>query len=178
MVAVSLKGARDAADMVQVLRRTVEIEPDEITPIEPSVLAAQIAANLAPQRLAARVLGWGGLFALALAVVGVFGAVSFAVARRTHEFAVRLAVGAQRRQVLGRVVLDGVGLAAAGVVGGTVLAVPLAWLVRHQLYGVSPMDPVSYGMTAVLLAGAAIAGSIVPARRALRIDPVAALKEE
>ena len=178
VLAVSLKGARSAADMVQVLRRTVEIDPDEITPIEPSVLADHIAANLAPQRLAARVLGWGGLFTLALAVIGVFGAVSFAVARRTREFAVRLAMGARHHQVLGRVVLDSLGLAAAGLVGGTLLAVPLAWIVRYQLYGVGPLDPVSYGLTAALLASAAVAGSIVPGRRVLRIDPVAVLKEE
>jgi len=177
-VAVSLKGAGSAGDMVQLLRRSVEIERDEVTPVEPSVLADRIAANLAPQRLASRVLGWGGAFALALAVIGVFGSVSFTVARRTREFAVRLAVGARHRQILARVVLDGLGLAAAGVIGGTLVAVPLAWLIRNQLYGVSPIDPVSYGLTAILLAGAAAAGGILPARRVLRIDPVAVLKEE
>ena len=178
VVAVSVRGRQSANEVVPVLRQVVELDADEATPIDPVPLASLIAAELAPLRVASEVLGWGGLFALVLAIIGIYGTVSFSVARRTREIAIRLAVGAPQRELLRRLVGDGLKLALAGLAAGFLVALPLAWLVRHELYGVSPIDPVSFGITSLLLAAVALAGSLVPARRILRIDPVAVLKEE
>jgi len=178
VVAVSVRGRQSVNEVVPVLRQVVELDADEATPIDPAPLSSLIAAELAPLRVASEVLGWGGLFALVLAIIGIYGTVSFAVARRTREIAIRLAVGAPQRELLRRLVGDGLKLALAGLAAGFLVALPLAWLVRHELYGVSPIDPVSFGITSLLLAAVALAGSLVPARRILRIDPVAVLKEE
>jgi predicted permease len=178
MVAVSLKGRRSAGEMVPVLRQTVEVEADEITPLAPMPLVTAVDNELGPMRVASRVLGWGGVFALVLAGIGIYGVVSFAVARRRREIAIRLAVGAPRRYLLQCLVRDGLMLAGAGLAAGVLVAIPLAWLLRHQLYGLSPIDPVSFAATALLLVGTALVGTVVPARRVLRIDPVEVLKDE
>jgi predicted permease len=178
MIAVSLKGRRSAGEMVQVLRQTVAVEADEVTPLDPVPLATAVDNELGPMRVASRVLGWGGIFALVLAGIGIYGIVSFAVARRRREIAIRLAVGAPRQYLLRCLVRDGLMLAIAGLAAGVLVAIPLAWLVRYQLYGLSPIDPVSFATTVLLLVGTAFVGTLVPARRVLRIDPVEVLKEE
>jgi len=178
MIAVSLKGRYSAGEMVPVLRQAVEMEPDEITPLDPMPLATAVDNELGPMRVASRVLGWGGTFALVLAGIGIYGIVSFAVARRRREIAIRLAVGAPHRYLLRCLIRDGLVLAGAGLAAGILAAIPLAWLVRYQLYGLSPIDPLSFAATALLLVGTALVGTVVPARRILRIDPVEVLKDE
>jgi predicted permease len=178
MIAVSLKGRSSSGEMVRVLRQTVEVEAGEVTPLEPLPLATAIDNELGQIRIAWRVLGWGGAFALLLAGIGIYGIVSFTVARRRREIAIRLAVGAPHRHLLRRLVRDGLMLAAAGLASGVLFAAPFAWLVRHELYGLHPIDPLSFAATALLLAATALAGTLVPARRVLRIDPVEVLKDE
>ena len=123
-------------------------------------------------------LRWGGAFGLFLAVIGIYGIVSFAVTQRTKEMAIRMAIGAESHQLLGSVVRDGMRPALLGLALGMVFAFLLARLMTSVLVGVSPMDPLAFaGGTSVLLL-AALAASIVPARRALGIDPMQTLQEE
>ncbi len=178
MVAISVKGAGSAEAMVPVLRRVVDVSPDEVSLIPPSTLDSQIAIQFLPLRVASQVLGWGGLFGLVLALVGIYGIVAFTVTQRTREMAIRVALGAARHQVLGRVVRDAFRLATVGLVLGLVAAAAVAPLLKSLMFGVSPIDPLSFGGTVMLLLVAALVASVVPARRALRIDPIQVLREE
>jgi ABC-type antimicrobial peptide transport system permease subunit len=119
-----------------------------------------------------------GVLALLLAVVGVYGVLAFSVAQRTREIGVRVALGARDRDVLGLVVWQGARLAGAGVVLGLLGAFGITRVVRSVLYNVSPTDPVSFAGIATLLTAVALLASYVPARRAMRVDPIVALRHE
>jgi putative ABC transport system permease protein len=122
-----------------------------------------------------------GVFAVAtllLALVGIYGVVSYAVANRTRELGIRLALGAPPRSVGGLIVRHGVRMAATGAVIGVVAALLLGRFVAGMLYGVSAHDPISLEAVALLLGGAAVAATLLPARRASRLDPATALRAE
>ena len=119
-----------------------------------------------------------GALALALAAIGVYAVMSYAVTERTHEIGVRVALGARPRDVFGAVLLRGLGVTAAGIVLGTAAALALARLLANMIYGVSTTDVATFTGVAAVLALAALAASYLPARRALRVDPIAALRWE
>jgi predicted permease len=119
-----------------------------------------------------------GLLALALASVGVYGLVSYSVAQRTREIGIRVALGAQRFAVLGLVVGQGLKIAIAGVLLGIVLTAFVTRLLSKLLYGVAPHDPVIFAGVAVALALIGVTASVLPARRATRVDPLKALRAE
>jgi len=116
--------------------------------------------------------------ALALASIGVYGVLAYAVARRRHEFGVRLALGAEPRQIVGAVLREGLIVAGAGCVAGLLAAFVLSRLLETQLYGVRPHDPLTYAVTLAMLAVAALAACWIPARRATRMSPLDALRAE
>jgi putative ABC transport system permease protein len=116
--------------------------------------------------------------AFVLGVVGIYGVISFFVGQRTREIGIRMALGAQRRDVLKMVVKEGLSLTLTGVVIGLIAALGLTRLLGSLLYGVSPTDPLALGSVAVLFALVALAACYIPARRAVRVDPVVALREE
>jgi ABC-type antimicrobial peptide transport system permease subunit len=129
-------------------------------------------------RIVAMLGGAFGLIALSLAIVGLYGVVSFVVGRRTQEIGIRMALGAQRSNVLGMILANGISLAIAGVVIGMVVALAVAPLVRSLLNGVSPRDPLTLVATSLLLLTATFFASWIPAHRATRVDPNAALRCE
>jgi len=116
--------------------------------------------------------------ALLLAAVGIYGVMSYAIARRTHEIGIRLSLGATRADVLRMVLRQGMAQALAGSAAGVGGALFLSRLMSHMLYGVKPDDPLTFGTVAAVLGLAALAAICVPARRATRIDPMAALRQE
>ncbi|HLM56547.1 MAG TPA: FtsX-like permease family protein, partial [Pyrinomonadaceae bacterium] len=116
--------------------------------------------------------------ALALAVTGVYGVMSYAVARRTHEIGVRVALGARRRDILGLVLGRGMRLTLFGVAAGALGAVTSTRLMSGLLYGVSPSDPWSLLAVSALLVAVAFLACLIPAYRATKVDPVVALKTE
>jgi len=178
LIVISAKGTGSAEAMVSVLRSTVETAADEMPLVAPSTLESQMSVQFLPLVLGARVLGWGGAFGLVLALVGIYGVVAYAVTLRTREMAIRMAVGASASQVLGRIVRDAMRLTAWGLAIGLLILAPLTPLAESQLFGVSPLDPVAFGGTTLLLVAAALVASMVPAHRALRIDPIQVLREE
>ncbi len=141
-------------------------------------LADAVSDSVAPRRFSMLLLGLFALIALFLAAVGLYGVVAYAVSQRTREIGVRMAIGAQAWDVCRLVLGGGMRLALAGVAVGTAAALALARLVASLLFEVTPFDPLSYAATALLLLAVAALACYVPASRAMRLDPLAALREE
>jgi putative ABC transport system permease protein len=141
-------------------------------------LAEAIAPSLFPQRVAMWVAGSLGSVALLLALLGIYGVVSFSVAQRTREIGVRVALGADATRVLGMVLRQGMVPAGIGVAIGALAAVAVTRLIANLLYGVAPTDALAFGGAAGLLALAALSASWLPARRAAAVDPMTALRSD
>jgi putative ABC transport system permease protein len=134
--------------------------------------------QLQPRRLGAAMFSVFGLLALVLAAVGLYGVVSYAVAQRTHEVGIRMALGARSEHVVRLVVRQGALLTLIGLVLGIAGALGATHLITHLLFGVSAADPVTFAGVCLILAAVAALASYLPARRATRVDPMIALRAE
>ena len=134
--------------------------------------------SLARRRFSAIMLGAFAVFALILATVGVYGVISYLVTQGTHDIGIRIALGAPRAGILGLVVKQGMELAAVGIAAGLAGALLLTRLMNSLLFGVSATDALTFSAVAAVMAGVALLASYVPARRATRLDPLAALRDE
>jgi putative ABC transport system permease protein len=175
--ALVVRAARPAA-LVAPLRQAVraldrDVVLDEVQPME-----AVVAASIAASRVQMLLLGGFGALALLLAAVGIYGLVSYTVARRTHEIGIRMALGASCARVLAMVIGQGMALVAAGLALGLAVSWSAGRLVADQLFAVSATDPATYVGVPLLLAAVALAANWLPARRATRIDPLSALHAE
>jgi len=132
--------------------------------------------ELARARLSVFLLGSLGTVAMFLAVAGIYAVVSFGVAQRTHEFGIRMALGSPSSEIVRDVVLRASRLAFAGIILGVGLATFTTRLVTDQLFGVGPLDPITYAFVAVVVAVAALLAALIPAIRATRVDPIIALR--
>jgi predicted permease len=153
--------------------------------LEPAIVftedapAEEVAATtMAPTRIGAMALGSFGALALLLAAVGLYGVIAYSVSRRTREVGIRMALGAERRQVMRLVLLQGGKLAAAGIAIGVAASAGVGRLLESLLYGVSGYDFLAYGAAAAMLMLVALAANLMPAITASRIDPVKALRSE
>jgi putative ABC transport system permease protein len=168
----------DPASVVPTVRRLLrEIDPD-VPMYRIQTMEQILARSLWRQRLQSEVLGLFAALAIVLATVGIYGVISYAVMQRTREFGVRVALGAQRRDVIGLVLADGGRLAVIGVAIGVGGAILLTRLIRTLLYEVTPTDPEVFLGVSIGLAVVALIASYVPARRATRIDPVVAMRPD
>jgi predicted permease len=158
------------------VRRTIE----RVDPALPILSASSVDEELAPltaqDRRTAQLTTVFGLVALALAAIGLYGVLSYGVVRRTAEIAVRIALGAQARRVVAMILRETAGLVAAGLVLGAALTVAAARVIGSRLYGVTADDPLTLAAAIVLLLVVALLAAYVPARRASRLDPMAALR--
>ena len=136
------------------------------------------ALGLVTQRVAASLSGSLGIVGLLLAGIGIYGVTAYAVARRTREIGIRIALGAQRRDIVGMVLGQGMSIAAIGFVVGSVLAAAASQVLSGFLFGIPPLDPVPFTGAVVLLLAIGLAACYLPARRATKVDPVVALRYE
>jgi len=141
-------------------------------------LKSAIQVSTLGTRVAGTFVGAFGLLALVLAAVGIYGVISYTTRQRTRELAIRLALGAEPRQVFRLVLTQGLRLAGIGIVIGVVLSIWLTRLLKNLLFGVSSTDALTYSLVALLLCIVALAACFVPARRATQVDPIAALRCE
>jgi predicted permease len=137
-----------------------------------------VAHSVARQRMAMTLLSVFSALALALSAVGIYGVIACLAGQRTHEIGVRIALGATRRDVLNLVLGQGMRIALAGVAAGVVAALVLTRMLTTMIYGVGATDPVTFGGVALLLTAVALVACYIPARRAMRVDPMVALRCE
>ena len=177
-VAVVLRTKGDPGAVMGPVRKAVEeIDPREVV-YSVETMNEVVASSFAARRFSMILLGIFGALALALACVGIYGAVSYLVGQRTHEIGVRMALGAQQRDVLRLILGEGMKMALIGVAIGSVVALGLTRLMKNMLFGVSASDPVTFVGVAIVLTVVAISACWIPARRAMRCDPMEALRYE
>ena len=174
---IMVQSNEPSAAITATLRRRLAVRhPDVI--MEFGDFQATIRDGLTPERLMAELSGFFGALAAVLAMVGLYGVVSFLVARRRNEIGIRLALGAERGQVVALVMRDAARMLAFGIVIGTGIALLAGRSAAALLFGLQPYDPLTFASAGLLLAGIAAAASFIPARRAARLDPMAALRDE
>jgi putative ABC transport system permease protein len=175
---IVVRTAMDPKQMAAAVRREVrQVDPRQpVADVQP--MAQYVSSALARPRLYAILLGAFASLALLLAAVGLYGLMAYAVSRRTHEIGVRMALGAQPRDMLRSMLSDSARLAVAGLAVGVACAIALSRLVAKLLYGVTPGDPMTYAGVVTLLGSVALIATWIPARRASRVDPVVALRYE
>jgi putative ABC transport system permease protein len=168
----------DTSAIIPLVRAMVR-ELDPSVPIyEARPMIDQVAQSLVRPRFLSLLLGIFAALALTLAAVGIYGVMSYAVARRTQELGIRMALGAQKSDVLKLVLRQGLGLMGIGTGVGLAIALALTRFITTLLYGVTASDPVTYASVVGLLGAVALLATYVPARRATRVDPMIALRYE
>jgi putative ABC transport system permease protein len=177
-MSVVVRGAGGAAAAGSAIRESVrrvdaELAVDDVLPMR-----SVVSESLAAARFGTLLVGAFALTAIVLAAVGLYGLISYSVAQRTREIGIRVALGARPRQVMGSVIREGMGLAGAGVVLGLAGALAATRLIASYLFGVGATDPLTFTGGALLLLGIAWLASYLPSRRALRVDPLTALRAE
>jgi putative ABC transport system permease protein len=175
---LTIKVSGDPLSLAAAVRGEVRaIDPDQ--PIAAIRTMEQVVAeSVGAPRYRTSLLGLFAFIALLLAAIGIYGVSSYAVAQRTHEIGIRMALGAEPRDVQLLVIGRGIGLALVGVGAGLIGAFGLTRLLSGLLFGVTATDPLTFGGVAVILTGIALLASWIPARRAARVDPMVALRHE
>ena len=168
----------DASSIVAALRREARALDPNLPLVNVQPMTEAVGFSLIPLRLAASVVGGLGLVGLMLAALGVYGVVAYSVGARTKEIGIRVALGAQGRDILRLVMRQGFVLVSVGLALGAACALALTRYLASLLYGVSTSDPLAFSAGAVLLAIAALLASYLPARRATKVDPTVALRHE
>jgi predicted permease len=175
---VMVRGQGDPRTLINEIRDAVRLSSPGLTPAGVQTMDELVANAVSQPRLNMLLLAGVATLALLLATIGLYGVISYAVTQRTREIGVRVALGAAPRDVMRLVVGQGLRLAAAGIAVGVGGALATVQLLETLLYETSTTDPATYAAIVTLLVGVAVLASYVPARRATRVDPVAALRAE
>ncbi|MCI0436306.1 MAG: ABC transporter permease [Gemmatimonadetes bacterium] len=173
-----VRTAGDPLDILPTVRSEIRALDPELPLGTTTTLDDLIAQSVGVPRLFVAFFGFFGVVALLLAGVGIFGVTAHAVSQRTQEIGVRIALGAKARDVIAIVVRQSMGITALGLVAGLTLALGLSWSLRALLFRTSPTDPITFVAILVLFGMVALTASVLPAVRAVRVDPVEALRRE
>jgi predicted permease len=177
-VTFEVRTATDPAAFISAVRGAVrEIDPN-LPLINVTTQAEQVEARLAQERLFAQAYALFGALALLVASIGLFGLMSYNVARRTNEIGIRMALGAERRHVVRLVMKESMTLVAMGVVIGLIAALAAGRLVAAILFGLAPTDPATIAVAVSVMIGVSAIAGYLPARRASHVDPMVALRYE
>ena len=160
------------------VQETIWAVDKDIPIATPIMMSDIISRSLAQRRFTTSLLTAFGGLALLLATIGIYGVMAYTVAQRTSEFGIRVALGAQRRDIFGLVSREGMRCAAIGLFAGFVASLAITRLLASQLFGVSAVDPLTFASVFVSLGGTALLACYIPARRATRVDPLVALRYE
>jgi predicted permease len=180
-VVARVKGPADEATMASTgeqIRRAIQAVDHDLPVFAIQPMTNLVSASLTARRFSAEIIGAFSMLALVLAAIGVYGVIAYWVAQRTRELGIRLALGAQPADVLKLVLARGMRLAFFGVGAGLLAALTIGPLMRSQLYGISAFDPLVFASVPAVLLGVALAAGYLPAVRAMRVDPIVALRED
>lgn len=177
-LAIFIRGRFDAAAIAEQVREQVQAVDPDLPVFDAQPLTQTVADSLSQRRFSLEMITLFALTALMLAAIGIYGVISYTVGERTQEIGIRLALGAQRRNILRIVLRQGLWLAICGAAAGLVSAIVVAHLMASLLYGVRPMDPLTFSSVTLLFIGIALLASYIPARRAMNVDPIVALRYE
>ncbi|HEX4954892.1 MAG TPA: ABC transporter permease [Thermoanaerobaculia bacterium] len=178
MAGVVVAVAGDASSFLGPIRRTVEEIDREVPIFELKTLSEHLAFMLFPARMGALILGLLGLLGILLAAVGIYGVVAYSVARRRREVGIRMAVGAETRDVVRLVVGEGMRTVGLGLGIGILLALAASQLLRQFLFGIDAMDPLTFVFIPTLITAVALVANFLPARTAARVAPSETLRSE
>ena len=176
-----VKSGQDVTALVSAIRGIVASIDKEQPIFRIATMQQVVNASVSTRRITLILLGLFSGLALVLAGIGIYGVISYSVIQRVHEIGIRMALGAERRDVFRMVIEQGLRLALAGVAIGAAAALILARLLSsfsHLLYGVGTGDPATFMAVSAVLIGVAILACYIPARRAMRVDPMVALRCE
>ena len=176
--ALMVRTAGDPGALAGAVRNEVRALNKDVSLSGVQTMTEQIADQLAADRVVAVLLSVFGASALLLATIGIYGVVAFAVAQRTHEIGVRIALGADRRDILKLVLGQGMVRIFVGAGIGLALALTATQLLKSLLFGISATDPLTFVSVVFVLVGVALLACYVPARRAMKVDPLVALRYE
>ncbi len=176
--AMALRASLDTASLVSAVRREVSMMDSDLPIYSVRTMEDRLAVNIAKERFMLVMLGFFAALAMTLAAVGIYGVMSHSINQRTHEIGIRLALGAEPRDVLRMMIRHGAMLTFPGIVAGAAASIGLTRLMSSLLYGVSATDPATFVAVAVLLTSVALFACYIPARRATRVDPMVALRYE
>jgi predicted permease len=168
----------NAGQLLAAIRRELLAMEPGLVFVGNSTMADNLSMSLMPARVGAILAASFGALGTLLAAIGLYGVIAFSVSRRTREIGVRMALGAKPESVLGMVMRQGFGLAAVGLAIGGLLAAGAAFGLSGLLYGITPLDPVAWALAVMTMLAAAGAANFIPARRAMRVDPMKALRTE
>lgn len=173
-----VRAASDPASLAGVVRSEIRDINKDVTMFSVQTMSRHISDQISGNRMVAVLLSIFGGGALLLAAIGIYGVISYSVAQRTHEIGIRLALGAEQRDILKLIVGQGMVLVFVGAGIGLLLAFGVTWVLQGALFGVSATDPLTFTVVLVVLVGVALLACYLPARRATKVDPLVALRYE
>jgi len=173
-----VRSSSDPVRLTSALKDAVREVNPALAVSQIKLLSDMVSASLAPRRFVVTLLGVFAAMALVMAVIGLYGVISYSVTQRTQEVGIRMALGAQRREVLALVIGQGMQLAGIGAAIGLAASIVFSRFLKNQLFQVSAFDPLTFAGMALVLIAAAMLACYIPARRATRVDPMDALRHE